>query len=105
MTKFATEHADALAEVAENGVAVTFARGSSTVTGYAMRVQGKPTRFDGTSLVITHEPVLMFVPDDYGARVRPGDEVEWEGEQHSVAWDDPFAPDGTVVFQRVGLRR
>jgi hypothetical protein len=117
MTKFATEHAEALAMVRAEGADVVFVRtvyapdpGTGQVTpsrieirGVALQVGGKPWRFEGGSLVQAAGPMLLFVPEAYGGRVAPQDAVELAGQTFTVESAEPLAPDGVVILQRVQL--
>lgn len=121
MSVYATDHADALADVLEAGEAVSFTRttqthnpltevitsSTSTIAGAAIRVrtQDSKARYGALGLVETEAATLLFVPSTYGEFPKPGDKCTWEGVPYTVRDVDPCAPDGTVIFARVVISR
>ena len=116
MTGYAPDHASALADVSAAGRAVTFTFISSThapatgtfsapvttsLRGYAARVQGDPKRYAALGLTVTTGLTLLFVPTGYGGTPEPGYSVTWSGRTFTVKECDPVAPDGSVIVTRV----
>lgn len=119
---YATEHADALDDVRAAGAPVTFTRTvhasydpegaaedaeptTTTVTGYAMRVRGRPDRYDRLTLIESQAPTLLFVPSTYGELPPLDAECTWGGKSMVVADVDPLEPDGTAILARVIVKR
>lgn len=116
---YATEHADALADVRAAGAPVVFTESQmaiddetgaatetiSTVPGHALRVKGRPDTYRALSLVESQAPTLLFVPDTYGAAPALGSSVIWNGATYTVRDVDPLAPDGTAILHRVVVAR
>lgn len=112
-------HASALRQVKAAGAAVTFTKvardrdpetgqsttTTTTVTGRAVRVSGRPDRYQALGLIESKAPTLMFVPDTRGEVPELGSEVSWGGEDHTVRDVDPVAPDGTAIAARVIAER
>lgn len=115
MTKYATEHAGALADVTEAGTAVTFTKSTtttnpstaqvttttSTVAGHAIRVEGDPETYERLGLTQSNPVTLLFTPTTYGQEPAKGSTFTWEGETRAVAHVEPLAPDGTTILARV----
>lgn len=121
---YATEHAGALDQITDAGVAVTFTRtaqgdydpeadtmtpSDSTVTGYAIRVKGlrsdEPGSYRSLGLVEAKAATLLFAPTTYGETPSVGDTVTWDGATHTVRYVEPVAPDGTTIIARVVVER
>lgn len=121
MTAYATEHASALDQITEAGVAVTFTKivpgeydaeadtwtdaDDQSVTGYAIRVKGDPETYRSLGLVEHEAPTLLFAPDTYGELPALGATVAFGGETYTVEDVDPVAPDGTAIIARVVVQR
>ena len=116
---YATEHADALADVRAAGAPVVFTavartidpltgqvtEATSTVPGHALRVRGRPDVYLALSLVESQAPTLLFVPDSYGGTPPLGSSVTWAGAEFTVRDVSPLAPDGTAILHRVVVSR
>jgi hypothetical protein len=80
---------------------------TSTITGSAIMVRGKPQRYEALGLNLTTMPTLLFTPDDYQLSafstdfVRPGDTVSWRSVTYTVKDVEPIAPDGVVIMARI----
>jgi hypothetical protein len=113
---YATEHADALADIAEAGTAVTFSKSTTTtnettgaessavvtaVSGFAVRVSGNPMVYQALGLTVSAPITLLFAPTTYGERPELDSTVTWEGETWTVKSVNPLSPDGTDILSRV----
>lgn len=80
---------------------------TSTITGSAIMVRGKPQRYEALGLNLATMPSLLFTPDDYQLSafssdfVQPGDTVSWRGVTYTVQDVEPIAPDGVVIMARI----
>lgn len=116
---YVASHASALRQVKAAGASVTFTKASrtrdpetgqstkstATVTGHAVRVSGRPDRYQALGLIESKAPTLMFVPATRGELPEPGSEVTWGGEDHTVRDVEPVAPDGTAIAARIIAER
>ena len=113
---YATDHADALADIREAGTDVTFTLSEtttnettdaestaviSTVSGAAIRASGKPQVYGPGNLTVSAPTTLLFAPDTYGERPALGSTVDWEGATWTVESVNPISPDGTDIISRV----
>jgi hypothetical protein len=122
VTKFATEHADALADITENGMAVTFTArtvttnpttgettvSQTTVAGYALQVrpeENDAARYQAAGLVLSDMLTLLFAPSTYGALPSAGSTCTLGSSTYTVRDVRPLAPDGTAILSRVGISR
>jgi hypothetical protein len=115
MSGYATEHAGALADIQEAGAAITFTKTvrtpdpttgvasetTSTVSGHALRVRGKPETYEALSLIESAAPTLLFAPTTYGDLPLRGSTCSWGGKHRTVKDVDPLEPDGTAILARV----
>jgi hypothetical protein len=80
---------------------------SSTITGSAIQVRGKPDRYRDLNLSLATDLTLFFTPTTYplaanGSEfVLPGDTVSWASKTYTVKDVDPIAPDGFVIAARI----
>jgi hypothetical protein len=85
----------------------------TTVSGQAIQTRGQAETYEHLSLTESEAPTLLFVPNEYGARPKPGDTCRWasryglpeEGEDFAVVDVQPVAPDGKAILARVVVRR
>lgn len=113
---YATEHADALADVTAAGAAVTFSKttqgsydpetdtataSTSAVAGVAIRVPGDPNRYSALNLVETQAATLLFVPTTFGDTPELGSSVSFGGSTLTVRDVEPLALDGTTILATV----
>lgn len=118
MTKYASEAADALSDIADAGAAVTFKRADgtpvydsttgrwtkspdTTASGSAMQVRGDPDRFAALSLVLVDPVTLLVAASGLAITPQPGDSMVWAGATYTVKDVDPTGPDGTAIFYRI----
>lgn len=118
---YVTEHADALAAIADAGAAVTFtlttsstdpltgesaAATPSTVSGSAIRVKGNPEQYQQLGLIEARAPTLLFVGSTKSETVPLGSTGVWAGESGTVRAVSPLDLDGTgPVLARVVLEQ
>lgn len=121
MTKYAADHAGALADLAEAGAAVTFALAvpgvydpatdtttagtSASVAGQAIRLPGDARRYEALGLTEREAVTLLFAPTTYGANPAVGAAFTWGGETFTCASVDPLALDGTTLLATIVGRR
>lgn len=121
MTKYAPDHAGALADLAEAGSAVTFTfatpgtytastglfsgETTTTVTGAAIRVTGNPLRYQALGLTQTEAPTLLFAPTTYGSLPVLGASVVFGGVTYTVRDVEPLALDGTALLANIVVSR
>ena len=80
---------------------------TTTVTGSAIQVRGKPETYRALSLIESQNPTLLFTPTDYDLHagsaefVKPGDTVTWASQVYTVKDVAPVAPDGVVIIARI----
>lgn len=119
--KFAADHADALATVQEDGVAVGFMGeepgalnegtgefGPSVLTtmpGFAIRKQGDPEQYQALELDPNDSPTLFWVPTTYGDTPKLGMRCLFSGGSYSVRSVEPLAPDGVTIAANVIIAR
>lgn len=119
--KYARQHATALAKVQAKGSPLTFtlttpgaediatghraAPATASVTGFAVRVRGKPLTYQRLALIESEAPTLEFVASTYGPRPALNSVVQFGGDDFTVADVDPLAPDGTAIISRVVVKR
>lgn len=117
MTKFAADHAGALADLAEAGASVTFtlttpgtydaatdthsSPTTSTVTGSAIKVSGRPKKYEALGLRESEAPTLLFAPTTYGQLPALGASVAWGSATYTVRDVDSVAIDGTAIIAYV----
>ena len=117
MTKYAADHAGALADLAEAGAAVTFALTTpgtydaaadafttpvtSSVTGSAIKVSGRPKQYQALNLVESQAPTLLFAPTTYGSLPALGASVTFGSTTYTVRDVDAVAIDGTAIIAYV----
>lgn len=118
---YATEHADALALIRENGAPVAFVHRSAgthdaatdtfatpvttTVSGVAVRVSpslADRERYRLASLTPEQVVTLLFAPTTYGQTPALNATVTWAGDTLTVRDIGPVAPDGSTIIARVG---
>lgn len=111
----------ALADVSEAGSAVTFTfanpgnydeatdtysgASSSTVAGFAIRIDGDPKRYEELELQQVDAVTLLFTPTTYGELPALGSHVTWNDIVYMVRDVEPVAPDGPAVRARVVVTR
>jgi hypothetical protein len=84
---------------------------TSTITGGAIQVRGRPDTYRALSLIESSAPTLLFTPTTYNLHagsdefVMPGDEVTWAGETYTARDVSPVAPDGFVIAARIVVTR
>lgn len=84
---------------------------TSSITGNAIMVRGKPERYRALSLDLSTMPTLLFTPDSYpllaftSESVQPGDKCTWNGEAYTVKDFEPVGPDGSVIIGRVVIAK
>lgn len=113
MTKYAADHAGALADLAADGVAVSFAytvagpytpdtdtagaATTTTVTGSAVQVTPDRRQFAALNLVEGRTVALFFAPTTFGSLPVLGSTFSFGGETFVVRSVDPLAPAGTAI--------
>lgn len=116
-TKYASDSADALADIKEAGGVVTFTRGGSAVydaatdtwsggssapvSGYAIQRRGDVDRFAALSLVLVDPVTLLVAAWNLTITPQPGDAMLWAGVTYTVRDVDAVAPDGTAILYSV----
>lgn len=117
--KYAAEHADALADIADAGAPTVFSRvaqtvnaatdrrtrSTTTISGSAIQVKGDPNRYRQLSLIESQAPSLLFAPDTYGDLPKEGDTVTWAGVGYTAKDVTPIALDGVVIAARIVIAR
>jgi hypothetical protein len=78
---------------------------TTTITGEAVRVRGRPETYRALSLIESEAPTLFFTPSEYGDRPKPGDTVVWETLTWTVRDVNPIAPDGVLIAARIVITR
>lgn len=112
---YATDHADALADVTEAGTAVTFSltspgtydattetySGGSTTScaGYAVEMEGDPKEY--ADLITQNPATLFFTPSTFGDLPLIDSVGTWAGLSRTVKRIFPLRPDGTVIAARL----
>lgn len=76
-----------------------------TIRGEAVRVRGLPETYRALSLIESEAPTLLFTPEEYGERPKPGDTVVWEAQTWTVRDVNPTAPDGVMILARIIITR
>lgn len=116
---YVSDHKGALADVKDAGAAVTFTlvtntydaatdtstSETSTVQGYAVRVNGDPKRYEALGLVEADAPTLLFVPTTFGEEPPLSARVTWGGVSYTVRDVAPLAPDGNSILSRCVVSR
>jgi len=118
--KYQPEHARALIDLTNAGTSVIFTNenpsytfnpgisglSATTVDGKAIETSGRPFRYEGSTLVVTEDPTLIFAPTAYGNFPDIGDHVIWRGLDHIVADIELLAPDAVTIlaFIRISLQ-
>lgn len=121
MSDYTSDHASALADVTEAGVAVTFTMVTpgtydaatdtwtdavdASVSGYAIRTRGNPLRYQALGLVQSESPTLLFTPTTYGDQPVVGSTVTWGGVVYTVKDVEPVEPDGNAILCKVVVAR
>lgn len=115
MTKFAADHAGALADLGQDGAPVTFTLSTSTydaatdtttvtestAAGQAVRLPGDRKRYEALNLRETDAITLLVGLSTYGANVALGARFTFGGQTWTVRAVDPLQPDGTTIVQTV----
>lgn len=112
-TSYAPDHASALADVKDAGIAVTFTlTGQGTynpatdtttpgpdvvVTGWAVEKKGSLFTYQALGLVVAKSRTLFFVPDTYGALPPLSAIVSWGGANYAVKNVAPIAPNAVAI--------
>ncbi len=112
MASYAPDHAGALADLAADGVAVTFtahggthspstgtvsAPTTTTVTGAAVQVTPDRRQFAALNLVEGRTVALLFAPTTFGSLPVLGASFSFGGETFTVRSVEPLAPAGTAI--------
>lgn len=122
MSKYATQHAKARANVRLKGTSITFrvreqqrekdaagnirASAPADTLAYAVETtDGAPEELAQLGLLETEAPRLFVVFDVYGENAETGTTAQWAGRTWSVRSVKPFRPDGVVLFAYVILSR
>jgi hypothetical protein len=121
VSKYATDHADALLDVADAGEAITFTLSSpgtydattdtytsastSTIAGYAIQDEGDPEQYKALDLIEAAAPTLFFTPSTYGTLPDERYTGVWNSETYTVRSVSPIAPDGTAIAARIVISR
>ncbi len=66
MTKYATEHSGAYADIKEAGAEVSFKKKTTTISGVALQVKGDPEEYEALKLIEKAALTLLFVAETYG---------------------------------------
>lgn len=119
--KYAEDHADALATVREDGVAVAFTADTpgtlneatgqfgesagSSIPGFAIRKKGDLEQYAALGLDPTESPTLFWVPETYGHVPALGMACTFGGKPYTVKAVDPLAPDGVAIAADVIIAR
>ena len=117
MSQYTADHAGALADIREAGAAVTFTTSSpgtydaatdafttpvtSSVTGAAVQISGKPFKYQALGLIASHAPTLLFAPTTYGQLPALGASVTWGSATYTVRDVESVALDGTAIIAYV----
>lgn len=117
---YVSEHADALADVANAGASITFTFSSpgtqaadgtfsgasdTAVAGYATEDGGDPKEYERLGLTQHEAPRLFFVASTLGDVPALGAACSWGGASHTVRSVKPYRPDGTALFSYVIVAR
>ncbi len=84
---------------------------TTSITGSAIQVRGRPETYRALSLIESQAPTLLFTPTDYDLHagssefVKPGDTVSWAGQTFTVKDVNPVAPDGVVIVARIVIAK
>lgn len=121
MSIYTSDHAGALADLAEAGASVTFTFASpgtytastglfsgdttTTVTGAAIRIAGNPLRYQALGLTQTEAPTLLFAPTTFGSLPVLGASVTFGGVTYTVRDVEPLALDGTAILANIVVAR
>lgn len=120
MSSYATDHAEALADVAEDGAAISFtlatdtvdestgvhsSPATATVAGQAIESDEAFEEFRSMGLTHTKSIALFFVPTTIGTMPTAGYGATWGGENVTVERVKPFAPNGTAIMASVLVTR
>lgn len=115
---YATDAADALADITENGAAITFPDaipGTAGVydpatdtwsagtpptdaTGYALQLEGDADTYRALSLIQSNPVTLMIAASGLTITPRPGMAFTWASTAYTIRTADPFGPDGTPIY-------
>lgn len=118
MSIYASEHADALADVRESGASIAFRRtivtvdpttdqssgsSTSTISGAAIELnQSNRDRLRAPAATHVGQVSLFFVPETIGSLPIAGDSAVWGGRTIVVSKViDPIAPDGVPIAAAV----
>lgn len=115
---YATDAADALADITENGAVITFPGaipgtagtydpatdtwGTGTpatdATGYALQMAGDPDTYRALSIIQSNPVTLMLAASGLSVTPRPGMAMTWAGTAYTILLSNPTGPDGTPIF-------
>lgn len=112
---YADLHAQLLAELAQDGAAVTFTKRiqaeaaatgelvetTLTVTGYAKKIAGDPVVYERLSLVEKEAPTLLFAATTFGPIPPLGGRCTWAVQGFVAKEVLPDAPAGTAISSKV----
>ena len=118
---FSDDHARALADVKDNGAAVTCSLTDNsanynpttgvtvpavtTVAGQAMRVPGDPRKYEALGLVEMQALSLLFVATTFGDTPSLDMELAFGGERFRIKHVEPLAIDGTTILSNLVVAR
>ncbi len=119
---FEEDHAAALEAMRESGgVEITFpalsggtynaatgtwtavASGTPAVTGAASEKTAAPEEYQKLSQIVASPVLLLFIPNEYGARPVTGQTPVWAGKARTVARVFPIRPGGEAIGAQVVL--
>ena len=114
---FEAQHAAALRMLKAKGAAVTFtlespgtydpetdtytSASTTTVAGYAVRVEGDPEVYSSLGLVEQDAVTLLFAPNTFGETPDLGYTVTWGSVVYTLWQLRPVEPDGTVIISQI----
>ena len=105
MTKYASEHAGAYADIQDAGAEVSFRKKTTIVSGVALQTKGDPEEYESLKLIEKAALTLLFVAETYGEFPPLGASCEWGELRYQVEATRKLAPDGTAVLSRVIVSR
>lgn len=73
---------------------------TTTITGSAVRVRGRPETYQKLGLIDSQAPTLFFTPTNYGDTPLPGDTVVFGGVTFTTQDVEVIAPDGVTIAAR-----
>ena len=105
MTKYASEHSGAYADIQDAGAEVFFKKKSTTISGVALQIKGDPEEYEALKLIEKAALTLLFVAETYGDSPPLGASCEWGEMRYLVEATRKVAPDGTAILSRVIVSR